>query len=346
MSSTKIKLGVIGYGNSAKNFHLPLITHIPEIEVYAILQRTPPAPDAKPGEHCTVDFPAAKHFTDVDSFFADDEIELVLVAVAAMHYEYVKRALLEGKNVIVEKAFTTTSAEADDLIQTAKSVDKIVTVYHNRRFDGDFLTVQYLVKNGVLGDLIDFETHFDWDDPGWPSIWADEAHRDGARGSAIDDWHTLILQYAAPENQGLVVTIRSTQIGPSTQPLRFLVRGRQGSYIKFHHDMQEAHVAGRQFSSPLDPEFGKEDLSHFGELTTTSMYDASFQALDESGRQPRYVGKMPTVRGNWLGYYQNIARSLRGQEELIVTAEQGRGVIRLFELARESARTGRSVSWS
>ncbi|KAH6884282.1 hypothetical protein B0T10DRAFT_579797 [Thelonectria olida] len=382
MSTAKIKLGIIGYGNSAKNFHLPLIIHVPDIEVHAILQRTPPAPDAKPGEHCTVDLPGARHYTDVDSFFADPEIELVLVAVAAMHYEYAKRALLAGKNVVVEKAFTTTSEEADDLIQTAQTAKKIVTVYHNRRFDGDFLTVKQLIKNRVLGDLIDFETHFDWDDPGWPSNWADvkeyipgkgtlfglgshtadqvlslfgrpenvfavfRAHRDGSRGSAIDDWHTLILQYPGADNQGLVVTIRSTQISPLAKQLRFFVRGRQGAYIKFYHDVQEAHVTGRQFSSPLDPRFGKEDASHFGELTTTTMYDASFQTVDESGRQPRYVGKMPTEPGNWRGYYQNIARALRGQEELEVTAEHGRDVIRLFELARESARTGRSVPWS
>jgi predicted dehydrogenase len=132
MSSAKIKLGIIGYGHSAKNFHLPFLVHVPEIEVYAIVQRTPPSPDHKAGEHCTIDFPTVKHYSDVDTFFDDPEIELVLVAVHAMHYEYGKRALLAGKNVIVEKAFTTTSREADDLIQTAKAVNKMVTVYHSK----------------------------------------------------------------------------------------------------------------------------------------------------------------------------------------------------------------------
>jgi predicted dehydrogenase len=130
------------------------------------------------------------------------------------------------------------------------------------------LTVKRLIKDGVLGDIIDFETHFDWDDPGWPSNWANvkeympgkgtlfglgshtadqvlslfgppesvfavfRAHRDGSRGSAIDDWHALLLQYAAEENKGMVVTIRSTQISPMSKQLSFLVRGRQGSYIK------------------------------------------------------------------------------------------------------------------
>ncbi|CAH0018765.1 unnamed protein product [Clonostachys rhizophaga] len=382
MSSAKIKLGIIGYGHSAKNFHLPFLVHVPEIEVYAIVQRTPPSPAHKAGQHCTIDFPTVKHYSDVYAFFDDPEIELVLVAVHTMHYEYGKRALLAGKNVIVEKAFTTTSKEADDLTQTAKAVNKMVTVYRNRRFDGAFLTVKRLIKDGVLGDIIDFETHFDWDDPGWPSNWSNvkeyipgkgtlfglgshtadqvldlfgqpesvlavlRAHRDGSRGSAIDDWHTLILQYAAEENQGMVVTIRSTQISPMSKQLSFLVRGRQGSYIKFHHDVQEAQIAGRQFSSVLDPGFGQEDPSHFGELTTTTMYDPSYQAVNNSGRQPRYIGNIFTERGNWRGYYQNIARFLRGQEELEVTADHGRDVIKLFELARESARTGTCVPWN
>jgi predicted dehydrogenase len=115
---------------------------------------------------------------------------------------------------------------------------------------------------------------------------------------------------------------------------------------QFHHDVQEAQIVSRQFSSVLDPGFGLEDPSHFGELTTTTMYGPSYQAVNNSGRQPRYTGNIPTERENWRGYYQNIARFLRGQEELEVTAEHGGDVIKLFELARESARTGRCVPWN
>lgn len=138
----------------------------------------------------------------------------------------------------------------------------------DRRFDGDFLTVQKLIRDGVFGDVLEFESHYDWDDPGWPS--QDEgitkyipgqgmlyglgahtvdqalllfgrpqsvfaifrAHRDGSRGSAIDDWHTVILQYPGEMNQGVVVTIKSSQISPLTKQLRFFVRGRKGTYIK------------------------------------------------------------------------------------------------------------------
>lgn len=68
--------------------------------------------------------------------------------------------------------------------------------------------------------------------------------------------------------------------------------------------------------------------------------------MDRSGRQPRYVGNIPTVPGLWKGYYQNICRALRGEECVYVTASDGRDVIRLFELARESAETGRGLPWS
>lgn len=132
MASKTVKLGIIGYGNSAKNFHLPLIKAVPAIVVHAIVQRTPPSPDAKPGEHCTVDYPEAKHYDNADALFADAEIDLVLVAVGAMHFEYAKRALLSGKHVVTEKAFTTTSKEADELIELGKAAGKTVTVYHSR----------------------------------------------------------------------------------------------------------------------------------------------------------------------------------------------------------------------
>lgn len=131
MSSTIIRLGVIGYRNSAKNFHLPFIAAVPSIKVHAIVQRTPRSPDAKPGDHCTIDYPEAKHFSDVDAFFDDPEIDLVLVCTNAMHYEYAKRALQSGKHVVVEKPFTATSAEADELVHLAKETKKLVTVFQS-----------------------------------------------------------------------------------------------------------------------------------------------------------------------------------------------------------------------
>ncbi|KAH6715168.1 hypothetical protein BKA61DRAFT_734435 [Leptodontidium sp. MPI-SDFR-AT-0119] len=376
MASATIKLGVIGYGNSAKHFHLPLIIAVPTLEVHAIVQRTPPKPDAKPGEHCTIDFPKAKHYDNVDSFFLDPEIDLVLVAVGGMHFEYAKMALLCGKHVVVEKPFVNSSQEADELVELGKRQNKLVTVYHNRRYDGDFLTVKSLIQGGVLGELIEFESHFDWDDPGWLATFEEKyvpgrgmlfglgahtadqvlhlfgrpdsvfailrSHR--VRGSAVDDWHTLILQYAGEQNGGVVVTLKSTQVSPMTKQLRFFIRGRKGTYVKHHHDIQEHQIFSG--TTALNPKLGKEDPSRYGELTTTTMYDESFQREDRSGRQPRYVGNLPTIPGKWKGYYEDLAQALLNGSEFQVTAEGARDGIRLFELARESAETGRVVSWN
>lgn len=292
MAPSRIRLGVIGYRNSAKHFHLPFVALVPSIEVHAIVQRSPCSPDAKPGDHCTIDYPDVKHYSDVDAFFADPEIDLVLVCTGAMHYEYAKRALQSNKHVVVEKPFTSTSAEADELVQLSKETGKLATVFQSkcpvkysisgdlvlisayfvartdRRFDGDFLTAQKLIQDGVLGDVLEFESHFDWDDPPWPSknegitqytpgegtLYGLGAHtvdqaillfglpksvfaifkaqRDGSRGSAIDDWHTVILQYQGDKDQGVVVTIKSTLLSPLTKQPNLFVRGRKGTYIK------------------------------------------------------------------------------------------------------------------
>ena len=97
----------------------------------------------------------------------------------------------------------------------------------------------------------------------------------------------------------------------------------------------------------LDSDFGKEDPTRYGELTTTTMHDSSYQVEDTTGRQPRYVGRIPTVQGNWKGYYEDLAKALLEGEggKFQVTAENARDGIRLFELARESAEAGKVVQW-
>ena len=155
-----IRVGIVGYGFSAKCFHLPFILPNPALEVYAILQRA--APPSNPSEasalkwgHCTVDLPAAKHYRTPDDFYADDAIELVVVCTHT-HGEFVERALLAGKHgeelpelpiagpwvlrwhlhlsvtVVVEKHFVDTSAEADRLITLAKEKGKILTVFQSK----------------------------------------------------------------------------------------------------------------------------------------------------------------------------------------------------------------------
>ena len=155
--SKRYNIGVIGYGLSAKVFHIPLVTVVPEFKLYAIVQRSPTADN-----DATKDHPGVKACRTVDELFADKEVDVVVVTThPATHHELTTRALQAGKHVIVEKPFTVNVAEAEDLCRVSKECGKWVCVYQNRRWDGDFATVGKLVHGGALGRVSEFETHFD-----------------------------------------------------------------------------------------------------------------------------------------------------------------------------------------
>lgn len=183
MASPPINVGLIGYGGSAKSFNLPFILPNPDLRVCAFLQRAAaPDPASSPhppiGTHCTIDFPSATHHGTAEAFFGDDEIELVVICTHE-HGEFVRRALESRKHVVVEKAFVNTSKEADDLIQLAREKGKVLTVYQNRRFDSDFLTLQHIVKSGALGEIRDAQMHFDFRMPSWVMGWTQKEYASG-----------------------------------------------------------------------------------------------------------------------------------------------------------------------
>jgi len=149
MASNPINVGIVGYGFSTKCFHLPFILPNPELNVYAFLQRATGLADAKRWGHCTVDFPQAKHYRTADDFFADKNIELVVICTHN-HEEFVERALNAGKHgesptsgrkrgcdeltpsiVVVEKPFVPTSDKAEKLVALAKEKGKVLTVFHS-----------------------------------------------------------------------------------------------------------------------------------------------------------------------------------------------------------------------
>ena len=192
-----INVGLTGYSGSAKYFHLPFITPNPDLEVVAFLQRAEAPKDksnVEPGTHCTVDYPKAKHHRNADEFFANPEIELVVVCTAsATHFDFGQRALKAGKHgssssplilnpkckttvltksVVVEKPFTVTSSEATQLINLSKETGKLLTVYQNRRYDSDFRTLQHLMSlnPNPFGKITEFENHYDMPAP-WIEKW-------------------------------------------------------------------------------------------------------------------------------------------------------------------------------
>ena len=293
-SQAPVKLGIIGYGGSAKVFHLPFIVPTSSVTVHAFLQRDPsplhPAAPVRPSRApaaeedesalglsptrtrrasvCTDVFPRAKRYKTADEFFADAEIECVIVTSRDdTHAEFALRALRAGKHVAVEKPFARSVEEANEVIKLAREKGLLVTCYQNRRWDGDFLTLKKLVGEGALGKLTDAQMHYDFEMPKWIEGWTDKKFEKGSgkgmmyglgshsldqtvvlfgrpksvtgflrslRGveSEIDDTFTVILQYGEGPHKDLIVTVKTTVVTRLRDPIHYIIRGTGGGYIK------------------------------------------------------------------------------------------------------------------
>ncbi|KAF3118204.1 hypothetical protein TWF569_003697 [Orbilia oligospora] len=369
-----LNVGFVGYGFATRCFHLPYILPNPDLNVYAFLQRAeaPPAGSSvEKGKHCTIDYPQAKHYRTAEEFFADPNIDLVIVCTHHdSHFEFAEKSLLAGKHVVVEKPFTPTAAEADKLIALAKEKGKVLTVFQNRRYDSDFRTLHDLAQKGVFGQLTDVTIHYDVDLPPWVANWKGGEYKPGdgimyglgshsvdqallligqtptsvtgfyrtlrPSDSDIDDTFVIILQFGG-ELKKLIATVTTSVVTPMEQPLKYLIRGYDGSFIKYGEDSQETQLLGGMEST--DPKFGVEDPSIWGKLCTKTQVN-EFQTLDS--RTKRYIGNVPSMTGSYMKYYSDLAKAILAGEEPFVKAHQSRDGIRVIELARQSAQEGRT----
>ncbi|KAH9211517.1 oxidoreductase [Leptodontidium sp. 2 PMI_412] len=371
---SQIKVGFVGYGGSAKTYHLPYLLPVKEFQIYAFLQRAaaPPTECAAPGSHCTVDFPEAKHYRTAEDFFRDPAIEVVIVTTHTdTHASFAEKAIEAGKHVVVEKPFTRTSEEADKLLAMAKEKGVILTVYQNRRWDGDFRTLRHLVSKKAFGTITEAQIYYDFENPPWIKYLSAKKYTPGdgllfglgshtldqalvlfgrpksvtaflkvLRGieSEVDDTFTVILQYESP----LLVTVKTAIVSCLPQPIKYIVRGTDGSYVKYGDDIQERQTLSGMKST--DPAFGINPEDEYGTLTTYAEFDSKNQKFDPLSN--KYNGKFPTLNGFNQGYYESLADSVRRKAPLQVDPQTSRDGIRLMELARESHDTGRTVSWS
>lgn len=366
-----IKVGLIGYGFSTKCFHLPFILPNPDLQVHAFLQRKAAPADTshvEAGVHCTIDHPAAKHYRTADAFFGDADIQLVAICTGHdTHFALAKQALLAGKHVVLEKAFTVTSAEADELVALAKERQVVLTGFQNRRYDSDFRTLRKLVDAGAFGKVTEFENHYDVDSPDWVRSWRDPGYVPGSgmlyglgthsidqtlvlfglpksvtafvrslrMESQTEDSFTIILQYDGARKD-LIATVKTTFVSPlpmARQP-KFRVRGEQGAFIKTGEDPQIDHLlAGMK---PVeDPRFGVEPEGYRGYLHTLA-----------SSPYGEFDGVIESEKGSYADYYVDVVAAIRGEREVAVKPEDSRNGIRIIELSRESAAKGVTVPWS
>ena len=170
-----MKTGVVGFGVAAQFMHLPFITTNPDYELYSILQRK--------GDSAKEKYPSAKIVRSIDEMLADPALELVVITTPNdTHFDYTARALRAGRHVVLEKPFTITSEEAKKLIAIAKESGKVLSVFQNRRYVSDFLTIRQLLNENMLGEVVEFEAHYDRYRPEQrPNAWREE----NAQGSGI-----------------------------------------------------------------------------------------------------------------------------------------------------------------
>ncbi|KAF9891024.1 hypothetical protein FE257_005281 [Aspergillus nanangensis] len=358
MASKTWNVGVVGYGFSAKTFHLPFIHEIPQMKTYAIVQRTP-----KEDDDAEKDIPGVKSFRTTEEMVKDPAVDVVVITTAPdSHYALVKLALENGKHVICEKPFTPTSQEADDLVKLAEKQKKLLAIYQNRRWDADFVTLSKLVKNGSLGRVVEFESHFDRHRPQEPaadvSKWKNKVIPGGGaiydlgthlldqavhlmgkpdritgfvgsqrevNTTGFEDSFTVLLHY----KNGLMVTAKAGVVSPEEEQLRFWVRGEKGSYKKFHLDVQEDQL--KSGMKPADNGYGREPSDRYGSLTTI-----------KNGQPVKEV--YPTVEPpTYTEYYRKFARALAGEGDVPASGAEARDVIRLIELAQESSHLGKTL---
>lgn len=339
-----IKTAVIGYGLSAKTFHLPFIVQQPELELVAISSRQPELKSA---------YPHLQHYPGGDELIRLSDAALVVITSPNdSHYPLAKQALLAGKHVLVEKPFVLTVMQGEELFKLASQQNLQLFVYHNRRFDGDFLTLQQLIASGELGSIRYFESHFDRFRPIPRPRWREQQGagtgilydlgphlidqaialfgvpealtarcRALRQGSETVDYFHLLLHYRDKE-----VVLHSSPFSALTST-RFILQGDLGSYHKMGLDPQEDALRSGQ--QPVGPDWGQEAEASYGVLA-----NADGQRI------------CPSLAGDYRVFYQQlVAALLQGKTNPVPIAEALQG-IRVIELALKSQQLGCTLAYS
>jgi scyllo-inositol 2-dehydrogenase (NADP+) len=335
-----INTAICAFGMSGWVFHAPFISTNPGFKFYAVLERSKNLAQQK--------YKDVKVYRTLEEMLADDAIELIIVNTPNnTHFNFCKQALLACKHVICEKPFTVTVAEAEELILLAHAKQKKISVYQNRRYDSDYKTIQLVLYQKLLGKMVEAEFHFDRYKEelsakihketaglgtgalydlgshlidqalqlfGMPkSVFADIAAMRPI--SQVDDYFELLLYYPS-----LRVRIKSSYQVREALP-GYILHGSKGSFIKPKTDVQEAQLQAGKL--PTDDDYGIEPESEHGLLHTES----------EGKIIKEYI---PSLKGNYAGYYEAIYQAIRHNDLLPVTAEDGKNVIKIIEAAFKS----------
>ncbi|MDT8414402.1 MAG: Gfo/Idh/MocA family oxidoreductase [Flavobacteriaceae bacterium] len=345
MTKTTLKIALAGFGTGGKFFHAPLITATKELLLTHILTNS-----EENRQHAQTFYPNAILVSDYSNLLSNPEIDIIAIATPnSLHFTMAEQALKSGKHVVLDKPFTVTTNEGSALIALAQKTGKLLTVFHNRRWDGDYSFLKEKMAEQTLGKLVSFESHFDrfrkelksgsWKEtdqsgsgilydlgshlidqclqlfglPKW--VFADlQQQRPGAQAT---DFFELKLLYPS----GFTATLTAGML-VRTQLLRYRIVGAEGTLDVFGTDGQEAVM--RQHIFPAHSDAFAKAL----ELQESVLYQDT-----EAG-----IAKNPeTVPvGKYTTFYQNVADHLISNTPLLVTAAEALQTIKIIELARES----------
>jgi scyllo-inositol 2-dehydrogenase (NADP+) len=342
----KIKVALLSYGMSGKVFHAPFLEFHPGFELLGSWERSK--------KLIQLDYPELKSYPTLEAVLEDD-IDLVVVNTpVGTHFEYAKKVLLAGKHAIVEKAFTTTVPEAQELATLAKEKGLKLSVFQNRRWDSDLKTLQQVISDEVLGDIVEAEFHFDRYNPnlspkqhkeianpgagilkdlgphlidqaiylfGFPtSVFGDV--RTMREGSLVDDWIDIILYY-----DSFRVRLKASFFVREAIPA-YQVHGKKGSFLKPRGDVQEAVL--KLGEKPNLDSWGKEPIELEGILHA-----------DIDGTVVH--GKIPSLQGNYYAFFDGVYNSIINNTIEPVTAEDGLRVMQIIEAVIKSSEHKRMI---
>ena len=340
--TSPLRVGLLGYGLAGRVFHAPLVAATDGLELTAIVTTDPDRRAQVLRNH-----PGTRLFDRSDQLIGSGEIDVVVVATPnRSHVAMARLAVQAGLPVVVDKPLAATSAEGRALVDEARRSQVPLTVFQNRRWDGDFLTVRRLIDEGVLGTVLRFESRFDrwrpeirdrWREQSAPedaggllfdlgahlvdqavqlfgpveSVYAEIDHR--RPGTAVDDDDFVALAHANGTRSHLWMSVLASQFGP-----RMRVLGDRAGYTKYGLDGQEAALGGG--SRPGDDGWGEDPPGQWGTVGTEG-------DLREVRTEP----------GRYQDFYAGLVAALRDGAPLPVDPAESVAVLELLEAARSSA---------
>jgi scyllo-inositol 2-dehydrogenase (NADP+) len=341
--NTPIRTAIVGFGSVAEKMHAPLIEVCDALLLTAVVERN--------GTKCQDKYPGVQTFRSLEALLEADIADLIVITTPnEFHFPMANQCLEAGKHVVVDKPVTVFSQQAEELNRIAHERNLVLSVFHNRRFDGDVLTIQKLISENTLGEIVYLESHFDrfrpdlaenWREKDVPGNgitydlgvhlidqivlffglpnWIQADIRKQRTGAIADDYFDIQLDFGS-------IKARATASVLSASPTpRFLIQGKKGAYLKYGLDVQEAKFKAGQ--RPEGEDWGVEPMEKWGKIFLNEE-DQPYQ----------------TVNGDYRIFYQNIADSILGKENLLVTIPQTISVLKIIEASFVSAALGKRIN--